>query len=146
MNVSDIVANDLKRCVWILRTCLQMHIVAYLFNYTHQSKFNSLIYAPLAYRIIISMNVSDMVATVFKQCVWILRTCLPMHIVAYLLNYTHQSIFNRLIYAPLAYIIIISMNVPDMFENDLKRCVWILRTCLEMHRWIPLIAHPPELI
>ena len=84
MNVSDMVANGLKRCVWILRTCLSMHIAAYLLNYTHQSKFNSLIYAPLAYRITISINVSDMVATVIKQCVCILRTCLPMHIVAYL--------------------------------------------------------------
>ena len=92
------------------------------------------------------MNVSDMVATVIKQCVWILRTCLPMHIVAHLLKYTHQSIFNRLINAPWAYIISISMNVSDMVANDLKRCVWILRTCLEMHRWIPLNPHPPELI
>ena len=110
-----------------------MHIVAYLLNYTHQSKFNSLIYAPLAYRITISMNVSDMVPTVIKQCVWILRTCLPMHIVAYLFNYPHLSKFNRLINAPWAYKITITMNVSDMVANDLKPCVWILRKCLQMH-------------
>ena len=146
MNVSDMVATAIKQCVWILRTCLPMHIVAYLLNYSHLSKFNRLINAPLAYKITISMNGSDMVANDLKRCVWILRTCLQLHIVAYLLNYTHQSKFNWLIYAPLAYIIIISMNDPDMFQNDLKRCVWILLTCLEMHRWIPLNPHPPELI
>ena len=146
MNVSDMVANDLKRCVWILRTCLPMHIVAYLLNYTHQSKFNWLINAPWAYKITISMNVSDMVANDLKRCVWILRTCLPMNIVAYLLNYTHQSKFNWLINAPWAYKITVSMNVSDMVENDLKRCVWILRTCLQMHNCIPLNPHPPEQI
>ena len=26
MNVSDMVANVIKQCVWILQTCLQMHI------------------------------------------------------------------------------------------------------------------------
>ena len=31
------------------------------------------------YIITISMNVSDMVANVIKQSVWILRTCLQMH-------------------------------------------------------------------
>ena len=133
MNVSDMVATVIKQCVWILRTCLSMHIVAYLLNYSHQSKFNSLIYAPLAYRIIISMNVSDLVATVIKQCVWILRTCLPMHIVAYHLNYTHQSKYNSLIYATLAYRITISMNVSDLVATVIKQCVWILRTCLPMH-------------
>ena len=133
MNVSDMVATVIKQCVWILRTCLPMHIVAYLLNYNHQSKYNSLIYAPLAYRITISMNVSDVVATVIKQCVWILRTCLPIHIVTYLINYTHQSKFNSLIYAPLAYRITISMNVSDMVAKGLKRCVWIVRTCLPMH-------------
>ena len=92
------------------------------------------------------MNDPDMVATEIKQCVWILRTCLPMHIVAYLLNYTHQSKFNRLINAPWAYKITISMNVPDMVENDLKRCVWILQTCLQMHTWIPLNPQLRELI
>ena len=91
MNVSDMVGNDLKRCVWILRTCLPMHIVAYLLNYTHQSKFNRLINAPWAYKITVSFNVPDMVANDIKRCVWILRTCLPMHIIAYLLNYTHQA-------------------------------------------------------
>ena len=25
------------------------------------------------------------------------------------------------------------MNVPDMVANDIKRCVWILRTCLQMY-------------
>ena len=146
MNVSDMVENDLKRCVWILRTCLQMHIVAYLLIHTHQSKFNRLINAPWAYRITISMNVSDMVATVIKQCVWILRTCLPMHIVAYLLIHTHQSKCNWLINVPWAYKIAVSMNVPDIVENDLKRCVCILRTCLQMHSCIPLNLHPPEQI
>ena len=146
MNVSDMVGNDLKRCVWILRTCLQMHIVAYLLNYTHQSKFNWLFNAPWAYKITISMNVSDMVENDLKRCVWILRTCLPMNIVAYLLNYTHQSKFNWLINAPWAYKITVSMNVSDMVENDLKRCVWILRTCLQMHSCIPLNPHPPEQI
>ena len=55
-------------------------IVAYLLIHTHQSKFNSLINAPCAYKITVSMNVSDMVANVIKQCVCILRTCLQMHI------------------------------------------------------------------
>ena len=75
MNVSDMFAKGIKRCVWILQTCLPMHIVAYLLIHTHLSKFNRLINAPWAYIIITSMNVSDMVATVIKQCVWILRTC-----------------------------------------------------------------------
>ena len=92
------------------------------------------------------MNVSDMVAKGLKRCVWILQTCLPMHIVAYLLNYTHQSKFNRLINAPWAYKITISMNVSDMVANGLKRCVWILRTCLQMHSCIHLNPHPPEQI
>ena len=133
MNVSDMFGNDIRRCVWILRTCLQMHIVAYLLNYTHQSKFKSLFNAPWAYKITISMNVSDMFANDLKRCVWILRTCLPMHIVAYLLNYTHQSKFNWLFNAQWAYKITISMNVSDMFGNDIRRCMWILRTCLQMH-------------
>ena len=144
MNVSDMVANDLKRCVWILRTSLRMHIVAYLLNYTHQSKFNWLINAPWAYKITISMNVSDMFANVIKQCVWILRTCLSMHIVAFHLNYTHQSKFNWLINAPWAYKITISMNVSDMVANDLKRCVWMLRTCLPMHIVAYLLIHTQQ--
>ena len=146
MNVSDMVTNVIKQCVWILRTCLPMHIVAYLLNYTHQSKFNWLIYVPLAYRISISMNVSDMVVNGLKLCVWILWTSLPMHIFAYLLNYTHQSKFNWLINAPWAYKITISMNVPDMVANDIKWCVWILWTCFLMHSCIPLYPHPPEQI
>ena len=70
MNVSDMIANDIKQnnvyeyYEHIIWKC----IVAYLLNYTHQSKFN----APWAYKITISMNVSDMVANVIKQCVWIL--------------------------------------------------------------------------
>ena len=146
MNVSDMVANDLKRCVCILRTCLSMHIVAYLLNYTHQSKFNWLINAPLEYKITISLNVPDVVANGFRQCVWILRTCLSMHIVAFLLNYTHQSKFNWLINAPWAYKITISINVPDMVANGFRQCVWILRTYLQMHSCIPLNPHPPEQI
>ena len=146
MNASDMVENDLKRCVWILRTCLPMHIVAYLLIHTHQSKFNWLFNAPWAYKITLSMNVSDMFGNDLKRCVWILRTCLPMHIVAYLLKYTHQSKFNWLFNAPWAYKITISMNVSDMVANDLKRCVWILRTCLQMHSCIPLNPHPPEQI
>ena len=35
------------------------------------------------------------------------------------------------------------MNVSDMVENELKRCVWKLRTCLQMHSCIPLNPHPP---
>ena len=35
--------------------------------------------APSAYKNTISMNVSDMVANVIKQCVWILQKCLQMH-------------------------------------------------------------------
>ena len=92
------------------------------------------------------MNVSDMVASGLKRCVWILRTCLPMDIVAYLLNYTHQSKFNRLINALWGYRITVSMNVPDMVANEIKRCVWILRTCLQMHSCIPFNSHPPEQI
>ena len=92
------------------------------------------------------MNVSDMVANGLKQIVRILQTCLPMHIVAYLLNYTHQSKFNRLINAPWAYKITISMNVTDMVANGLKRCVWKLRTCMQMHSCIHLNPHPPEQI
>ena len=67
-------------------------------------------------------------------------------IVAYLLIHTHQSKFNRLINAPWAYKITISMNVSGMVANDLKRCVWILRTCLQMHNCTPLKPHPPEQI
>ena len=121
-------------------------IVAYLLIHTHQSKFNWLINAPWAYKITISMNVSDMVANDLKRCVWILRTCLPMDIVAYLVNYTHQSIFNWLINAPWAYKITISINVPDMVANGFRQCVWILRTYLQMHSCIPLNPHPPEQI
>ena len=36
------------------------------------------------------------------------------------------------------------MNVPDM--DDLKRCVWILRTSMQMHSSIPLNPNPPEQI
>ena len=36
------------------------------------------------------------------------------------------------------------MNVPDSVANEIKRCVWILRTCLQMHSCIPLNPHPPE--
>ena len=146
MNVSDMFGNDIRRCVWILRTCLPMHIVAYLLNYTHQSKFNWLINAPWAYKITISMNVSDMVANDLKPCVWILRTCLSMNIVAFLLNYTHQSKFNWLMNAQWAYKITVSMKVSDMVENDLIQCVSMLRTCLHMHSCIPLKSHPPEQI
>ena len=67
-------------------------------------------------------------------------------IIAYVLNHTHQSKFNWLINAPWAYKITISMNVPDMVANDIKRCVWLLRTCLQMHSCIPLKSHPPEQI
>ena len=92
------------------------------------------------------MNVTDMVANGLKRCMWILRTCLPMHIVAYLINLTHRSIFNRLINAQWAYIITISMNVADMVATVIKQCVWILRTCLQMHSCIHLNPHPPEQI
>ena len=92
------------------------------------------------------MNVPDMFANDLKRCVWILRTCLPKHIVAYLLNYTHQSILNSLINTAWVYKITMSMNVSDMVANGLKRCVWILRTCLQMHSCIPLNPHPPEQI
>ena len=60
------------------------------------------------------MNVSDMVANGLKRCVWILRTCLPMYIVA--------------------------------VANEIERCVCILRTCLQMHNCIPLNSYPPEQI
>ena len=46
----------------------------------------------------------------------------------------------------LAYKITISMNVPDMVANEIKRCVWILRTCLQMRSCIPLKLHPREQI
>ena len=67
-------------------------------------------------------------------------------IVAYLLNHNHESNFNCLINAPSAYKITISMNVSDMGANDIKRCVCILRTCLQMHSCISLNPHPPEQI
>ena len=123
-------------------------IVAYLLIHTHQkqSKFNWLINAPWAYKITVSMNVSDMFENDLKRCMWMLRTCLQMHIVAYLLNYTHQSKFNWLINAPWAYKINVSMNVPDMVANGLIQCVWILRACLQMHSCIPLKSHPLEQI
>ena len=38
------------------------------------------------------------------------------------------------------------MNVLDMVANVIKQCVWILRTCLQMHSCIPLNPHPPEQI
>ena len=38
------------------------------------------------------------------------------------------------------------MNVSDMVANDLKRCVWILRTSMQMHSSIPLNPNPPEQI
>ena len=67
-------------------------------------------------------------------------------IVSYLLIHTHQSKFNTLINAPWAYKITMSMNVTDMVANVIKQCVWILRTCLQMHSCIPLNPHPPEQI
>ena len=36
------------------------------------------------------------------------------------------------------------MNVPDMVAKGLIQCVWILRTCLQMHSCIPLKQHQPE--
>ena len=120
-------------------------IVAYLLNHTHQSKFNWLINAPWAYKITISMNVSDMVANdINNACGYYEHVC--KCIVAYLLNHTHQSKFNWLINAPWAYKITISMNVSDMVANVIKQCMWILRTCLQMHSCIPLKSHPPEQI
>ena len=78
MNVPNMVANDLNdACGCYEHVC--KCIVAYLLIHTHQSKFNSFINAPWAYRITVSMNVSDMVANVITQCMWILRTCLQMH-------------------------------------------------------------------
>ena len=47
---------------------------------------------------------------------------------ANLLIHAHQGKFKRLINAPWAHKIKISMNVPDMFANDIKRSVCILRT------------------
>ena len=38
------------------------------------------------------------------------------------------------------------MNVADMVANDIKRCVWILRTCFQMHSCIRLNPHTPEQI
>ena len=38
------------------------------------------------------------------------------------------------------------MNDAGIVANDLKQCVWILRTCLQMHSCIPLNPHPPEQI
>ena len=120
-------------------------IVAYLLIYTLQSKFNWLINAPWAYKITISKNVPDMVANDLNDaCGLFEHVC--KRIVAYLLIHTHQSKFNWLINAPWAYKITISMNVPDMVAIDLKRCVWILRTCLQMHSCITLNLHPPEQI
>ena len=55
MNVADMVANDIKRCVRILRTCLQMHICIPLKSHPPE------------------------VANDIKRCVWILRTCMQMH-------------------------------------------------------------------
>ena len=120
-------------------------IVAYLLNHTHQSKFNWLINAPWAYKITVSMNVPNMIANNIKRCVWYYEHVCKC-IVAYLLNHTHQSKFNWLINAPLEYKITVSMNVPNMIANNIKRCVWILRTCLQMHSCIPLKSHPPEQI
>ena len=68
------------------------------------------------------MNVSDMVANDVYGYYEHICKC----IVAYILNYTHQSKFNRLISAPWAYKITVSMNVPDMVANDIKRCIWVL--------------------
>ena len=48
--------------------------------------------------------------------------------------------------APWAYKITISMNVSDMIANVIKQCVWILRTCLQMHSCITLNSHPPDQI
>ena len=120
-------------------------IVAYLLNHTHQSKFNWLINAPWAYKITISMNVQIWLQmTSFDACGNYEHVC--KCIVAYLLNHTHQSKFNWLISAPLEYKITVSMNVPNMIANNIKRCMWILRTCLQMHSCIPLKSHPPEQI
>ena len=117
-------------------------IVACLLNHTQQSKFNSLINAPWAYKITISMNVSDMVAN--DACGYYEHVC--KCIVAYHINHTQQSKFNWLINPPWAYKITISMNVSDMVANDIKRCVWILRTCLHMHSCTPLKPHPTDQI
>ena len=46
----------------------------------------------------------------------------------------------------MAYKITISMNGSDMVANVLKRCVWILRTCLQMHSCILLNPHAAEQI
>ena len=91
------------------------------------------------------MNVPKMVENDIKRCVWILRTCFQMHNCIPLKSHP-PSKFKRLINALLAYKITISINVPYMVANDIKRCVWILRTCLQMYSCIPLKSHPPEQI
>ena len=80
------------------------------------------------------MIVPDMVAP------W---ACLQMHCCIPLKQHPRA---NLMINAPWAYKITISMNVPNMVANGLIQCVWILRTCLQMHSCIPLKQHPPEQI
>ena len=149
MNVPDMVANNIKRCVWILRYVCKC-IVAYILIDTHQSKFNWLNNAQWAYNITISINVQDLVQMIKDDaCGYYEHVC--KCIVAYLLNHTHQSKFNWLINAPWAYKITISINVSDMVANDKndlnphppEACGW---TCLQMHSCIPLKSHPPEQI
>ena len=90
-------------------------------------------------------NVSDMVVIDKNDaCGYYEQVC--KCIVAYLLIHTHQSKFNWLMNTQWAYKITITLNVPDMVANDKIRCVWILRTCLQMHSCIPLNPHPPEQI
>ena len=120
-------------------------IVAYLLNHTHQSKFNWLINASWDIK-----SLSQSMSQIWLQ-MWSNNACeyyehVCKCIVAYLLNHTHQSKFNWLINAPWAYKITISINVSDMVANVIKQCVWILRTCLQMHNRIPLKSHPLEQI
>ena len=141
---------------WMSQTWLQMWlndacgyyehvckcIVAYLLIYTHQRKFHWLINAPWAYKISFAMNVPEWLQMASNNA-YVYYEHICKWIVAYLLIHTHQSKFNWLINAPWAYKITISMNVPDMVANVIKRCVWILPTYLQMHRCIPLKPHPP---
>ena len=93
------------------------------------------------------MNVPDMVANDIKRCVWILRTCLQMHsCIPFNPHPPEQIELIDLCTMSIIYKITVSINVPDMVANDLKQCVWILRTCLQMHSCIPLNSHPPEQI
>ena len=73
-----------------------------------------------------------------------LRTWLQMHSCIPLKSHPPENLIDWLMHH--GHIKSLSQSMSQIFANVIKQCVWILRTCLQMHSCIPLKSHPPEQI